>query len=145
MRDLGVWRRLVRERDRHKTQSGYVTYFAEKYVVAEPDGEGVGNVVDWRSHRLKRSVHCTLYAEAMSVRAAAVSGVWMRCLALECLVEGFRTIDAIDGTSDVPVRARELLPLHVVTDCDSLHKVVTLSSLPEDTRVDFCFSCPPYW
>ena len=43
----------------HKTQSGYLIYAAEVSTLTA-DG-GTANLIDWRSHRLRRAAHCTLY------------------------------------------------------------------------------------
>ena len=65
----------------NRTQAGYVTYLTTAQALTA-DG-GVCSMIDWRSHRLKRACHCTLYAEAMASRAAATSATWTRHFLLE--------------------------------------------------------------
>ena len=53
----------------NRTQAGYVMYVTTEDALTESGG--IYSMVDWRSHRLRRACHCTLYAEAMASRAAA--------------------------------------------------------------------------
>ena len=113
----------------HRTQAGYCIFVAEPQVVKHRS-PGLGSLVDWRSHRLRRSVHCTLYAEAMASRAGGAAATWCRLFFLEVLMENFKGTDAVlKNMDDV-----ELLKLHSVTDCNSLHECVVKSGLPEDKR-----------
>ena len=65
----------------HRTQSGYVVFAAEPECVTAARGKA--NPLDWRSHRLRRACHCTLYVEAISSRSGAASGTWARQFLLE--------------------------------------------------------------
>ena len=89
-------------------------------------------MIDWRSHRLKRACHCTLYAEAMASRAAATSATWTRHFLLEIAVRAHRASLSVDDSGLSHVTG--MLPLHIVTDCNSLHETVVKSRLPEDKR-----------
>jgi hypothetical protein len=118
--------------DGHKTQSAYVLMCAEPSSVTSEVG-GKGSVLDWRSHRLKRMVHCTLYAEAMSSRSDSTAAIWLRLLMLEVLHQDFHATDAV-LSEDIPEEINRHLKVYTVTDCNSLHECVIKSSLPEDKR-----------
>ena len=81
---------------------------------------------------MRRACHCTLYAEAMSSRAAATAGTWVRQMLLEILFSGYRATMSVEDK--VPAKVEGFLKLHIVTDCNSLHETVVKSSLPEDKR-----------
>ena len=91
-------------------------------------------MVDWRSHRLKRACHCTLYAEAMASRAAATSATWTRHFFLEVAIRDHRGSLSVDDGFRGDSGVSGMLPLHIVTDCNSLYETVVKSRLPEDKR-----------
>jgi hypothetical protein len=73
--------------------------------------------------------------EAISSRAGASAGSWARQFLLEMIHESYRaTMSACDRMTDSCKELRHTYPLHVVTDCNSLHETVTKDSLPEDKR-----------
>ena len=129
----------------HRTQAGYCSFVAEKGPITESGGKS--SLLDWRSHRLRRACGSSPHAESMASRAAAASGTWLQLFMREALISPFRAtmflpaVEGIEGDSsviscdpEVYEAARKLLPLHVVTDCDSLHEIVVKSGLPEDKR-----------
>ena len=69
----------------------------------------------------------------MASRAASAAATWTRQLFLEALFEKYHAKHSLEPTT-VPMNIKQYLPFHVVTDCDSLHVTVCLSSLPEDRR-----------
>ena len=117
--------------ENHKSQAAYICYLAEPAALTA-DG-GYGSVVDWQSHRLKRSCQSTIYAEAMSSRAGACAGMWVQNFAREVMNENYRATDSVKA-----VRRDDVLKypfhLHVVTDCYSLYQTVVRSGLPTDRR-----------
>ena len=114
----------------NRTQAGYVTYITTADALSETGG--VCSMVDWRSHRLKRACHCTLYAEAMASRAAATSATWTRNFFLEVAIRSHRAALSVDDSHESVVSG--MLLIHIVTDCNSLHETVVKSRLPEDKR-----------
>ena len=92
-------------------------------------------MVDWRSHRLKRACHCTLYAESMASRASATSAKCLRHFFLEVAIKSHRASHSVETPICGEVTdISQMLPIHVVTDCNSLHEIVIESCLPEDRR-----------
>ena len=115
----------------YRTQSGYVIYVAEPESLSEVGGRG--SIVDWRSHKLRRACHSTIYAEAMSSRAAAAAATWMRQMFLETVFKEYKGTMSV-SPEKVPEDVSTFLKLHVITDCNSLHETVIKSGLPEDKR-----------
>ena len=76
-----------------------------------------------------------LYAEAMASRAAATSATWLRHFFIEVAVESHKASHSVEAPLDGDViDIRDMLPIHVVTDCNSLHGTVIKSRLPKDKR-----------
>ena len=109
----------------HKSQSGYIVYLG--VADALTDKGALCSIVDWRSHRLRRSCQSTLYAEGMGGSEGTINGNWVRRLLLEITLEEYRPTGDDDAYLDI-------YPLHAVTDNQSLYDVVVGSSLPEDKR-----------
>ena len=71
----------------------------------------------------------------MASRAAATSGTWLRHFLLEMRVATHRAAHSVEPPLGIEVTDTSMmLPLHVVTDCNSLHETVIKSRLPEDKR-----------
>jgi hypothetical protein len=117
--------------ENHKSQSAYLVYLASPEAVTA--GGGCGSLVDWQSHRLKRSCQSTIYAEAMGSRAAACAGMWVQNFCREALNEKYRATDSVkEGQGNELLEYR--FDLQVVTDCRSLYETVVRSGLPTDRR-----------
>jgi hypothetical protein len=71
----------------------------------------------------------------MSSRACGAATNWARQMMLEVVFEDYRAVMSLDAdTESVIDGVKSFLPLHLVTDCSSLHETVIKSSLPEDKR-----------
>ena len=83
----------------HKSQAGYIVYLCS--VSSMTSDGGVGNVIDFKSHRLKRACHCTLYAEAMASRTGSGAASWCRQMLLEIVSETYRATICSESKSRV--------------------------------------------
>ena len=70
----------------------------------------------------------------MASRAGSSAATWIREMMLEVIFRDYRGTDSVRDDKVVPDEVARALPLHVVTDCNSLHETVIRSSLPEDQR-----------
>ena len=85
--DRGVLRRLMGQRGGSQSQAGYMVFITGNKVYT-PEGD-VANLVEWRSHRIRRRCRSTLAAETMALDAAADAALFTRELLAELLIEGF--------------------------------------------------------
>ncbi|CAE7232065.1 GIP [Symbiodinium sp. CCMP2456] len=101
---------------------GIVTYTDASWANG-PDlksqaGTSPSSLLDWRSHRIQRQCRSTLAAETMAMDCGFDSGVFVRELLAEALIQSY-----------VPTQSgrlpEQLLPVHPVTDCRSLYDLVT--------------------
>lgn len=95
-----------------KSQAGFMVLLAGG-AVDTVDG-GTVNLVDWRSHRIKRQCRSTLAAETMAMDAAMDAGIYCREFLSEMLIKEYIP-------SQCGRLPRELFPVVAVTDCRSLY------------------------
>ena len=98
-----------------KSQAGYLTFIVGPEVFSI-DGDKA-NLVDWKSHRIRRRCRSTLAAETMSLDAAADATMFARELLAELLFEDYRPTQS--GRLDPSI-----LPASMATDCRSLYDLV---------------------
>ena len=98
-----------------KSQAGFMVLLAGG-AVDTVAGDTV-NLVDWRSHRIKRQCRSTLAAETMAMDAAMDAGIYCREFLSEMLIKEY--IPSHCGR--LP---RELFPVIAVTDCRSLYDLL---------------------
>ena len=97
------------------SQAGYMVYVAGEGAVS-PQGD-LANLVDWRSHKIKRQCRSTLAAETMSLDEAVDAGLYVREMLAEVMIQDY-----------VPSQSGRLpadfLPLSAATDCRSLYDLL---------------------
>ena len=113
------------------SQAGYMVYVAgEGAVTAEGD---LANLVDWRSHKIKRQCRSTLAAETMSLDEAVDAGLYVREMLAEILVQDYVPSQSGRLPSD-------FLPMCAATDCRSLYDLLVkdgpMATTQEKTACD---------
>ena len=107
--------------DQLKSQSGYLVFLADK-ACFEPQG-GAASLLEWRSHRIKRTCRSTLAAETMGMDAGMDAGMFARELIAEIIIKSY-----------VPTQSGKLpedfIPVHAITDCRSLYDILTKDGQP---------------
>ena len=98
-----------------KSQAGFMVFVAGAEV-CQVRGD-MANLVDWRSHRIKRQCRSTLAAETMAMDAAMDAGIFARELLGEILIKTYH-----------PVHSGRLpctfMPVVAATDCRSLYDLL---------------------
>ncbi|CAE7586371.1 RE1 [Symbiodinium natans] len=98
-----------------KSQAGYLSFLTGPDVFS-PGGD-TASLMDWRSHRIQRQCRSTLAAETMSLDTAFDSGIFLRELLAEVLLESYSPVQS----GALP---KDFLPVHPVTDCRSLYDLL---------------------
>ena len=98
-----------------KSQAGYLVFITgpEVFTLA---GD-VANLVEWRSHRIRRKCRSTLAAETMGLDAATDAVLFTRELLAEMLIESYQPTQS--GRL-----APEIFPAATATDCRSLYDLL---------------------
>ena len=99
-----------------KSQAGFLTFVAGPEVTTVQGDQA--SLMDWRSHRIQRQCRSTLAAETMAMDTAFDSGIFLRELLAEVLVQSYMPVQS--GT--LPAT---FLQVHPVTDCRSLFDLLT--------------------
>ncbi|CAE7023992.1 RE1 [Symbiodinium sp. CCMP2456] len=99
-----------------KSQAGFLTFVAGPEVMTVQGDQA--SLMDWRSHRIQRQCRSTLAAETMAMDTAFDSGIFLRELLAEVLVQSYMPVQS----GSLPP---EFLPVHPVTDCRSLFDLLT--------------------
>ena len=98
-----------------RSQAGYMVYVTGPDVFS-PAGDRA-NLVEWRSHRIRRRCRSTLAAETMALDTATDAALFTRELLAEMMIEEYRPTQS--GRLDPSV-----FPAAMATDCRSLYDLV---------------------
>ena len=98
-----------------KSQAGYLIFLTGPNVFTL-EGD-VANLVEWRSHRIRRKCRSTLAAETMALDASTDAAMFTRELLAEMLIESYMPTQS--GKLDPSI-----LPVANATDCRSLYDLL---------------------
>ena len=108
-----------------RSQAGYLVFVAEDTALTADGGRA--SLMDWRSHKIKRQCRSTLAAETMSLDAAVDSGLYIREILAEALIQDY-----------VPCQSGRLpasfIPMAAATDCRSLYDLLVKDSALSTTQ-----------
>ena len=93
----------------NKTQAGYLIVITDQQALQRSRPAAV---LEWKSHRIKRSVRSTLAAEANAMEASCDAAYYTGIFISECLAHGYRASKSPDHC---------LIAVKPVTDCRSLY------------------------
>ncbi|CAE7177640.1 unnamed protein product [Symbiodinium microadriaticum] len=99
-----------------RSQAGFLTFLCGEDVFSLKGDSA--NLLDWRSHRIQRQCRSTLAAETMAMDAGFDSGIFLRELLAEAMIESYSPVQS----GSLP---KTFLPTHPVTDCRSLYDLLT--------------------
>ena len=98
-----------------KSQARYLVFITGPMVYTT-EGD-VANLVEWKSHRIRRRCRSTLAAETMALDAAADASLFTRELLAEIMIESYQPTQS--GKLDPSI-----FPTSMATDCRSLYDLV---------------------
>ena len=75
-----------------KSQAGFLTFVAGPEVMSVQGDQA--SLMDWRSHRIQRQCRSTLAAETMAMDTAFDSGIFLRELLAEVLVQSYMPVQS---------------------------------------------------
>ena len=106
------------------SQAGFLLWLADHDVMEQKGG--TANLIDWRSHRIRRVCRSTLAAETMAMDAGMDSAAQLRCLIAEALIPNFTA-----AVHKEP--PRDFIPSKGITDCRSLYDLLVKEGAPPAT------------